>query len=300
MASIVYTVILIVSMVFLVWKNEDEESNFPIKLMGYFLLGSFTFNLNQIFLPLGFIVYLIFFRPKLNIMVKRMSAIFGFLAFICVQWIIPFVIDEWKSRPISIEHEIGSVYTMNFQQENERVMQELNLVNNTVRLEDFKVDYTEDGRITELSWKLLRQHDDSYNLYEIQYDIANKRYQVNNSELETWLQYNQLIDAEHFFEILNVLDIKDITHAKGDFSTYVIQSTGERINYGGEDRIHIISDGEMKLIDNEQLPVEGYYISTYAMKKTGEKRNDQGNITQENFESAETSDYFFDVDLSEK
>ena len=33
----------------------------------------------------------------------------------------------------------------------------------------------------------------------------------------------------HFFENLNVLDIKDITHAKGVFSSYVIQSTGERI-----------------------------------------------------------------------
>lgn len=52
----------------------------------------------------------------------------------------------------------------------------------------------------------------------------------------------------------------------------------------------------MKLIDNEDLPVEGYYISTYALKKTGEIRNDQGNITEENFESAESSDYLFDVD----
>ncbi|WP_057913330.1 hypothetical protein [Peribacillus muralis] len=76
----------------------------------------------------------------------------------------------------------------------------------------------------------------------------------------------------------------------------MLNFTGERINYGGENRIHIFSDGKMKLIDNEDLPVEGYYISTYALKKTGEIRNDQGNITEENFESAESSDYLFDVD----
>lgn len=71
MASIVYTVILIVSFLFLVWKNDDKESYFPLKIIGYFILGSFAFNFNQISLPLGFVVYLIFFRPKLNVQVKR-------------------------------------------------------------------------------------------------------------------------------------------------------------------------------------------------------------------------------------
>ncbi|MDF9759548.1 hypothetical protein OKW24_001321 [Peribacillus simplex] len=88
MASIVYTVILIVCFLFLVWKNDDQESYFPLKIIGYFILGSFAFNFNQISLPLGFVVYLIFFRPKLNVQVKRIAAVFGFLAFIFVQWAI--------------------------------------------------------------------------------------------------------------------------------------------------------------------------------------------------------------------
>ncbi|MBK5498408.1 hypothetical protein [Peribacillus sp. TH14] len=300
MASIVYTVILIVSFLFLVWKNDDKESYFPLKIIGYFILGSFAFNFNQISLPLGFVVYLIFFRPKLNVQVKRIAAVFGFLAFIFVHWTIAYAMDEWESRPIFIEHELGSVYTMNFQEEYELVKQDLNLENNSLRLEDFEVDYTEDGRITDLSWQLLGQNGNSYNLYQIRYDIDKNRYQVMNSQLETWLQYNRLIDAEHFFENLNVLDIKDITHAKGDFSSYVIQSTGELINYAVENRTHVVSNGEIQLLDDEQLPVEGYYISTFAMKKTAEERDDQGNITQESFEGTELSDYLFDVNFDEE
>lgn len=300
MASIVYTVILIVSFLFLVWKNDDKESYFPLKIIGYFILGSFAFNFNQISLPLGFVVYLIFFRPKLNVQVKRISAVFGFLAFIFVQWAIPYAMDGWGNRPIFIEHELGSVYTMNFQEEYELVKQELNLENNSLRLEDFEVDYTEDGRITDLSWQLIGQNGNSYNLYEIRYDIDRNRYQVMNSQLETWLQYNRLIDAEHFFENLNVLDIKDITHAKGDFSSYVIQSTGERINYAVENRTYVVSNGETQLLDDEQLPVEGYYISTFAMKKTGEEKDDQEIITEESFEGTELSDYLFDASFGEK
>jgi hypothetical protein len=301
MTSIVYTVILIVSFLFLVWKKDEAESYFPLKIIGYFILGSFAFNFNQISLPLGFIVYLLFFRPTLNVDVKRMASLFGVLAFILVHWILPFAIHEWESRPIFIEHELGSVYTMNFQDEYELVKQELKLENHNLRLEDFEVDYVKDGRITDLSWQLIGHNGNSYNLYQIRYDIGKSRYRVTNSQLDTWLQYNRLIEADHFFENLNILDINDITRAKGDFSSYVIQSTGERINYAVENRtLFFVSNGEIQLLDNEQLPVEGYYISTFAMKKTEEKRDDQGNITQESFEGTESSDYLFDVNFGEE
>lgn len=301
MASIVYTVLLIASFLFLVRKNDGAESYFPLKIIGYFILGSFAFNFNQISLPLGFGVYLLFFRPKLNPQVKRIAAVFGVFAFIFVHWIIPYAVDEWKSRPLFIEHELGSVYTMNFQNEYELVKQELKLENNSLRLEDFEVDYTEDGRITDLTWQLLGQNGNSYNLYQIRYELGKSRYRVMYIRLDTWLQYNRLIDANHFFNNLNVLDIKDITHAKGDFASYVIQSTGERVNYAVENRTHFfVSNGAIQLLDDERLPVEGYSISTFAMKKTGEERDDQGNITQESFEGTEPSDYLFDVNFGEE
>jgi hypothetical protein len=137
----------------------------------------------------------------------------------------------WESCAIFIEHEPGSVFTMNFQDEYELIKQELKLENQNLRLEDFEVEYVKDGRITDLSWQLLGQNGNSYNLYQIRYDVGKSRYRVTNNQLEKWLQYNRLIEADYFFENLNVLDIKDMTHAKGDFSSYVIRSTGERINY---------------------------------------------------------------------
>jgi len=276
----------------------EAESYFPLKVIGYFILGSFAFNFNQISLPLGFIVYLLFFRPTLNIDVKRMASVFGVLAFIVVHWILPFAIHEWQSRPIFIEHELGSVYKMNFQDEYKQVKQELKIENNNLRLEDFEVNYVKDGRITDLSWQLLEQNSNSYNLYQIRYDIGRSKYRVTESKLDSWIQYNRLIEADHFFENLNVLDIKDITYAKGNFSSYVIRSTGERINYAiGNRTSYFISNREIQLLDDEQLPVEGYNISTYAMKKMEEKRDDKGNITHESFEGTESTDYLFDVNF---
>jgi hypothetical protein len=189
LASIVYTVILLVCFLFLLRKKDDIESYFPLRIIGYFVLGSFAFNFNQISFPLGFIAYLLFFRPKLNVHVKRIATVFGVLAFILIHWILPYAINEWESRPKFIEHELGSVYTMNFQDEFELIKQELNLENNSLRLENFEVDYVEDGRITELRWQLLEQNGNSYNLYQIRYDFSKSRYRVMYSKLDTWLQY---------------------------------------------------------------------------------------------------------------
>lgn len=301
MASIVYTVILIVSFLFLVRKQTEAETYFPLKIVGYFILCSFSFNFNQITLPLGFIVYLLFFRPKLNVDVKRVASVFGVLAFILVHWILPFAINEWQSRPIIIEHELDSVYTMNFQEEYEQVMKELKIENNNLRLEDFEVNYVKDGRMTDLSWQLIEQNGNNYNLYYIRYETGKSRYVVTGSQIDSWLQYDRLIEADYFFENLNILDIKGITHAKGDFSSYVIRSTGERNNYElGSEGYFFISNGEIQLLDDEQLPFEGYYISTFAMMKTEEKRDDKGNITYESFEGTESSDYLFDVNFSEE
>ncbi|MBS8266465.1 hypothetical protein DYI25_18755 [Mesobacillus boroniphilus] len=300
MASFIYNVILIASFIFLLRKKDDTESYFPLKIIGYFLLGSFAFNLNQVSLPLGFILYLLFFRPKLNAHVKRMAAVLGVFSFIIVHWIFPFGINQWENRSIFIEHEIGSVYTMDFQDEYELIKQELNLENDFLKLGDFKADYLEDGSIEEVSWQLVRQDDNSFYLYYIQYDSGRSRYQVTKSRADTWLQYDRLTDADRFFENLDELDIKDLTKTKGSFSFYVIQSSGERVFYAEEDRTDFfVSNGEIQLLDHEQLPVEGYIVSTFAMKKMEEEKDDKGRIIHESFEGTESSNYLFDVEFGE-
>lgn len=241
-------------------------------------------------------MYLLIFRTKLNIQVKRKAAVFGFLAFILVHWLIPFILNEWESRPIFIEHELDSIYTMNFQHQHELIKLKINKEKNGLKLENFEVHYVKDGRITDLSWELIGQNDNGYSLYRIRYDIDKSEYKIMHREQDSWLQYERLIYADHFFENLNMLDIKEITDAKGNYSSYGIQGIGERTNYGIENRPHfVVSNEETKLLNDAQLPVESYYISTYAIKKIGEEKDDHGNIVHESFESTELSDYLFDV-----
>ncbi|WP_026583422.1 hypothetical protein [Bacillus sp. J33] len=63
--------------IYLLFRNrEEEEELLLLKLIGYYLLGSFNFNVNGLVLPLGFVISL-FLKPQQNKSVKRGSAIFG-------------------------------------------------------------------------------------------------------------------------------------------------------------------------------------------------------------------------------
>jgi hypothetical protein len=301
MLSIIYTIILLASFIFFMRRKDETESNFPLKIIGYFILGSFAFHFNQVSLPIGFAVYLLFFRPRVNVKVKRLAATVGVFAFVIVHWILPTAIGEWEGRARFIEHELGSVYTINFQEENELVKQKLKLEENSYMLENFEVEYTKEGRITDLKWQLIEQEGNKYHIHRVRYERDKGRYRLQSTEVDSWLQYNRLIDANRFFENLKALDFKNITHSKGDYFSYVIRSSGERIHYGMENQTrYIVSNGEIQLLENERLPVEAYYISTYAMKKTGEERDSKGNIVYESSESTASVDYLFDVDFGEE
>ena len=117
-ASIIYIVLVVGGLLYLSKKKRDSEAKFPLKIIGYYILGVFAFKFNEIALPLGFIIYLLFFRPKVNADIKRQAAIFGLIIFILVQWITPFTVYMWESRTITIEHELESAFTIDFAEEN--------------------------------------------------------------------------------------------------------------------------------------------------------------------------------------
>ncbi|WP_246943524.1 hypothetical protein [Bacillus pinisoli] len=301
MYSIIYTVLLTATLIFLMWKKEEEESIFPLKIIGYYLLGSFAFNFDELSIPLGFIVYLLFFRPKLNVKVKRMAAIIGVVSFVIGHWITPSVVQHWESRPINIEHTLGSVYELNFQEEFELVKDELDLESQLVMLENFNVDYLQDGEVTGMDWQLIGHDGTSYQLYQVRYEIGKDRYQVTQSKVQSWLQYDRLIEAGNFFEHLNVLDVKELTKEKGDYHSYVIQSSGERMNVDveSEGEKYFLSNEGIEVLEDKWLPAEGNHIIAYAMKKTSEQKDQNGNVTQESFEGVESSIYLFDVSYGE-
>lgn len=294
--SLVYTVILIVGFLFLLWKKEESESYYPLKIIGYLILGSFAFIFNHISLPFGFVVYLLFFRPKLNVWSKRVAAVIGVCSFVLVHWILPSTIHQWQSRPINLQHEVGSAYSTNFQEEYQLIRKKLKLEKNRVALDKFELDYYENGKIKDLRWELIAQTNGHYTYCQIHYEVGQKKYLIMRSQSDNGFSYSRSVPANLFFKNLDVLNLKSITQAKGPFAYYVVKSYGERTSYDDQtQKNYLIQANSVHLLDNKKLPIEAYFISTLAMKKTGEKKDKKGNIVEQSFEGTKMSNYLFAV-----
>ncbi|CAM3475417.1 hypothetical protein BRIN106911_15200 [Brevibacillus invocatus] len=101
---IALTAIIVVLLMYRYKNREEIESNLGFKIVGYYLLGAFTFRINELALPLGFMIFLLFFRPTRNVPLKQFSAMLGLIMYFA-QLIIPAVDEYWFERP----HEVAGM-----------------------------------------------------------------------------------------------------------------------------------------------------------------------------------------------
>jgi hypothetical protein len=73
--SLISTVIVAIVLILIYQKRSSNEDFLGLKLLGYYLLGGFNFNL----IPVGFFVYLLLFHPRDNKIAKRNAAVFGLI-----------------------------------------------------------------------------------------------------------------------------------------------------------------------------------------------------------------------------
>lgn len=73
--------IVVIGIIILYNNRSQNEEMLILKLIGYYLLGSFTLAINGLPLPIGFVISL-FLKPKQNKGIKRGAAVFGLVLMI--------------------------------------------------------------------------------------------------------------------------------------------------------------------------------------------------------------------------
>lgn len=91
--------------------------------------------------------------------------------------------------------------------------------------------------------------------------------------------------AVEFFSVLNNLDIKSIM-SPDECVWYFINSTAKQSVYNAKElKKYFINDNKLIEITDEQLPVKGYYLTSYGFKK----------ISENKFVGVDEVDYFFKI-----
>lgn len=243
-------------------KREEDESRLGWKIAGYYLLGSFTLNLNDLALPLGFLLFLLFFRPVKNRATKQNAAYLGLVLFLS-QLIVPAIEEYIYERPREIAASSSHPFQVDFNEDWAMIQKKFE-VNSDARLDDFRAEYQKNGQLEELSYDIVARSENGFVLYDVVYSPEKNRYTVRRRNVgDQWLQYERSVLASRFFEVVDDVQNRALSQQQSSQATILIDSDGQLVSYGIRHRDkYRIDDDDIQPIADDSLPVTGYTIST--------------------------------------
>lgn len=281
-------VIVIVALILIYRRRQEDEHYLFLKLVGYYLLGSFRVNIQNFALPAGFIIFLAFFRPQINKATKGLAAYLGLAAFL-IAVIFPQLTQSSLFASNKVPVSSLNIYTGFISKDWARISQEQDLPDDA-KLENFEVDYNDDGLIREVKYEITGHKDGRLKHYWIQIIPDQKVYLISVSDADQWLQFDRLVNARRFFEVFGKLNLQKMKPTE-QYDWYVFRCDGSKVSYDIKaNKKFVIKDNMFSEMANAQLPVTGYYISSYGMLKV------EDNASGQSYEGRDQSDYFFDVE----
>lgn len=267
--QVLLTLPVLIAFIFIYRKYKtDNEEFLLLKLIGYFLLGSFRFNFNKLALPAGFIIYLVFFRPQINKPVKKAIASLGLFVFIC-GLLIPVIQKSYFERQRVVNASSTNIFTIDLNRDHNAIKQKLGISEYT-KIEDFDASFENSGAIKELRYTFLTKDNKGIVLYNVNFSSNKNNYIIKSTKVSEWLQYDRLINEEQFFYILNYLDLKQVK-PQVEYPYYTVKCSGDYTSWGVKNFDNfLITDNGLKKLKNEELPVSGYTFWIFGNKRTSE------------------------------
>ncbi|OPY59469.1 MAG: hypothetical protein A4E55_00212 [Pelotomaculum sp. PtaU1.Bin035] len=256
-------ILIITIVIFLIYKNCFENEDFLfLKIIGYFFLGIVRFVFNGFPIPLGYLIFIFFIKPKKNRRTKSLSVYLGIIVMV-VSLLIPMISNLYFERERRVLVSEKNLNSINFYKEWSIVQATLDLPENT-KLNSLKINYKGDGEILKFEYELITLADGNYKFYSTIFDPSQNVYILKPKIVKQWIQYDKLVPAKKIFEVLDKLDVLE-NRPNGEYKSYGITSEGEYITYAIRDRQKIfVSDSKLAQISDQELPIEGYWISTYG------------------------------------
>jgi hypothetical protein len=189
-----YTIcILLVQLAFILFayiKLKSEEENYIfIKIIGYSILGSFKLSLNNFPIPLGFIIYLMFLRPKINIKSKQISALLGLVIFV-FGIAIPYFDNIYFMRTRAIE--TGPISFNNMGIDDSTLFKNLKTVHD-LHISHFSESFNKDGEVQSRRVELVDYYSNGgFIRYELNFNNKNK-YLINAQKVTQAPEFNTSI-----------------------------------------------------------------------------------------------------------
>lgn len=264
--GIVIMIVAIIGLVKIHKCKEEDEEYLVLKMIGFYLLGSFSFNFNiteftYIFVPIGFFVYYLFMEHKerKNKVLKNKCAKWG-LIILTISFVsnnLNGIMNHFEYRDINI-NSTGNIKDLSL--EWKTIKSKCNIDDN-VPLDGARIIYNKDGKIEDLTYFLI-----DYN--------KNKSYQVNFENENYHIVVNKYDGYDYNFNshygtktenFLKVVDHISDSHKMMDYNEINYEKELEGSNEGYDLYSVNIKNNKYKKIKEKDL--QGPVVNFYAEGK---------------------------------
>ena len=264
--GIVIMIVAIIGLVKIHKCKEEDEAYLVLKIIGFYILGSFSFNFNitefmYIFVPIGFFVYYIFMEHKerKNKVLKNKCAKWGLIV-LTISFVsnnLNGIMNHFEYRDINI-NSTGNIKDLSL--EWKTIKSKCNIDDN-VPLDGARIIYNKDGKIEDLTYFLI-----DYN--------KNKSYQVNFENENYHIVVNKYDGYDYNFNshygtktenFLKVVDHISDSHKMMDYNEINYEKELEGSNEGYDLYSVNIKNNKYKKIKEKDL--QGPVVNFYAEGK---------------------------------
>ena len=264
--GIVIMIVAIIGLVKIHKCKEEDEEYLVLKIIGFYILGSFSFNFNitefmYIFVPIGFFVYYLFMEHKerKNKVLKNKCAKWGLIV-LTISFVsnnLNGIMNHFEYRDINI-NSTGNIKDLSL--EWKTIKSKCNIDDN-VPLDGARIIYNKDGKIEDLTYFLI-----DYN--------KNKSYQVNFENENYHIVVNKYDGYDYNFNshygtktenFLKVVDHISDSHKMMDYNEINYEKELEGSNEGYDLYSVNIKNNKYKKIKEKDL--QGPVVNFYAEGK---------------------------------
>lgn len=270
-------------------KRESEEAYLGMKVIGYYFLGSFTFNLNMFPIPLGYIIYLMFFKPTQNSKVKKVAVNFGLIVFFA-SVIIPRVEASIYERDIKLSISSRKVNELNLYDDLQRIRERFDLIK-FVGLTDFTMAYDGEGNINYIDYTLKVNK----NGENIKYYIRYGRNEINDGYTIRRLKNENInevfsVEADTFLEKIDFINDLNSDKVGSDMCIFLAGfdhdiNRQDVLKGSINDKVFYIDEqNKVNDISDEEVDVSGIWIKEQFYEvQEGNKLSESNGFIETNY-----------------
>ena len=261
--GILIMIVVIIGLVKIHKCKEEDEEYLVLKMIGFYLLGSFSFNFNiteftYIFVPIGFFVYYLFMEHKerKNKVLKNKCAKWG-LIILTISFVsnnLNGIMNHFEYRDINI-NSTGNIKDLTL--EWKTIKSKCNIDDN-VPLDGARIIYNKDGKIEDLTYFLIDYNKNKS--YQVNFENENYHIVVNKYDYNFNSHYDT--KTENFLKV--VTQISD-SHKMMDYNEINYEKELEGSNEGYDLYSVNIKNNKYKKIKEKDL--QGPVVNFYAEGK---------------------------------